>query len=128
MVAYSNRRIVGAFAASEAAATTTERGRLLEELVVYLFSRCPGVRHYNSNVLSAPGSSEVDVCFWNSRHNGSIDFLPQILVVECKNTAERVGSAAVRTFLAKLQEMHLDHGILVAANGITGDPEPTSCA
>jgi hypothetical protein len=86
------------------------------------------VRHYNSNVLNDPGSSEVDVCFWNSRHNGSIDFLPQILIVECKNTAERVGSAAVRSFFAKLQGMHLDHGILVAANGITGGVESLRAA
>jgi hypothetical protein len=86
------------------------------------------VRHYNSNVLNAPGSSEIDVCFWNNRHNGSFDFLPQILVIECKNTAERVGSTAVRSFLAKLQEMHLDHGILVAAKGITGDVESLRAA
>jgi predicted Mrr-cat superfamily restriction endonuclease len=86
------------------------------------------VRHYENNALNAPGSSEVDVCFWNSRHNGSIDFLPQILIVECKNTAERVGSAAVRIFLSKLQEMRLDHGVLVAANGITGDAESLRAA
>jgi len=38
-----------------------------------------------------------------------------------KNTTERVGSATVRVFLSKLQEMRLDHGILVAADGVTGD-------
>jgi hypothetical protein len=121
VVALSRRRIVRAFAASETAPTTTERGRILEELIAYMFSRCDGVRHYANNTLNEPGSSEVDVCFWNSKHVGSVDFLSQILIVECKNTAERVGSAAVRTFISKLQEMRLDHGILIAANGVTRD-------
>jgi restriction endonuclease len=95
---------------------------------VYLFSKCPGVRHFQNNALNAAGSSEVDVCFWNNRNPGSIDFLPEILVVECKNTAERVGSAAVRVFLSKLQEMRLGHGVLVAAHGVTGDQESLSAA
>lgn len=123
MAVYSPERIVETLQASDAAATTTERGRLLEDLVAYLFAHCPGVRHYNNNTLNAAGSSEIDVCFWNSRHPDSFDFLPQIIVVECKNTAEAVGSAAIRVFLSKLQDMALDHGILVATNGVTGNQE-----
>jgi predicted Mrr-cat superfamily restriction endonuclease len=73
--------------------------------------------------MNAAGSSEIDVCFWNGRHKGSIDFLPQILIVECKNTTDRVDSASVRVFLSKLREMRLDYGILIAANGVTGDAE-----
>lgn len=121
MATYSRRRIAADFAASDVAATTTERGRLLEALIAYLFARCAGVRHGGNNLLNAAGSSEVDVCFWNDRVTGSIDFLPQILVAECKNTTERVGSDAVRIFQSKLQQMYLTHGILVAAHGITGD-------
>jgi predicted Mrr-cat superfamily restriction endonuclease len=83
---------------------------------------------FDNNSLNAAGSSDVDVSFWNNRLNGSFDFLPQILIVECKNTAERVGSADVPVFLGKLQEMHLDHGILVAAQGITGDAESLRAA
>jgi hypothetical protein len=128
MPTLSIKRIRDTFNESDAANTTTERGRLLEGLIAYLFARCPGVRHYENNGLNAAGSSEIDVCFWNSRHNGSFDFLPQILVVECKNTAEPVGSPAVRVFLSKLQEMHLDHGILIATNGITGDEESLRAA
>jgi hypothetical protein len=34
----------------------------------------------------------------------------------------------VRVFLSKLQEMRLDHGILVAADGVTGDEESLRAA
>ena len=121
MARYSNRKIVRAFAASEVARTTIQRGRILEDLMAYLFSRCPGVRHYRNNAFNSTGSSEIDVCFWNSRYDRSIDFLPQIIVVECKNTRGRVGSSDIRIFRDKLRDMGLDHGILIAANGITGD-------
>jgi hypothetical protein len=107
---YSKKRIAVAFADSDNADTTTERGRLLESLVAYLFSKCSGVRHFENNALNAAGSSEVDVCFWNSREPGSIDFLPQILIVECKNTAERVGSAAVTRRASSNQRMNFAIG------------------
>jgi len=120
MPSISSRRVARLFAEADATATTTKRGRLLEQLAAYLFARCPGVRHYRNNAINAAGSSEVDVCFWNSRFEGSIDFLPQILLVECKNTNKRLGSASVRVFLSKLQDMRLDYGILIAAKGVTG--------
>lgn len=121
MASYSNQRIVGSFVRSDNAQSNNERGRLLEELVAYLFSRCPGVRHYQNNMLNVAGSSEVDVCFWNDGLIGSMDFLPRILVVECKNTGNRIGSPDVRIFRDKIHEMGLDHGIFVAANGISGN-------
>jgi len=128
MARYSSLRIVRAFAASDAARTATQRGRILEDLVAYLFSRCPGVRHYRNNAFNSAGSSEIDVCFWNSRYDQSIDFLPQIIVVECKNIRGRVGSSDIRTFCTKLHEMGLDHGILIAANGVTGDAQSLRAA
>lgn len=74
-------------------------------------------------MLNAAGSSEIDVCFWNSQNVGSLDFLPRILVLECKNTVARVGSGELRIFLGKLQEMRLTCGIFVASHGITGNME-----
>jgi hypothetical protein len=121
MSTLSATRIARYFSRSDAAKTKRKRGRLLERLVAYLFGRCAGVRHYRNNALNAAGSSEIDVCFWNNRALGSLDFLPQILVIECKNTNKRIGSSSVRSFLAKLHQMGLDHGILIAASGVTGN-------
>lgn len=125
---YDQNRILGAFASSDSAENTTARGRVLEELVAYLFSGCEGVRHHGNNILNAAQSSEIDVCFWNNQERGSLDFLPQILVAECKNTSATIGSAELRIFLSKLQEMRLTHGIFVAAHGITGNQQDLRAA
>ena len=110
MLALSATKIRTLLAASDKASNSTERGRALEKTLAHIFSTCPGVRHFKNNALNASGSSEVDVCFWNSRARGSLDFLPEILVAECKNTGKRIGSASVRIFLSKLTEMKLEFG------------------
>jgi len=46
-----------------------------------------------------------------------------ILVVECKEWGRPVGSAEVTWFVEKLRSRALDHGVLVAEQGITGDAE-----
>jgi len=107
----------------DTAPTTTARGRALEELIAHMFAACHGVRHYRNNTLNQAGSAEIDVCFWNSRSPGFLDFLPAILVVECKNVSHRIGSAEIGTFINKLANMRLEYGIFVAAQGITGTPE-----
>ena len=123
MAKFSRKTIEKAFSDSDNAGGAVECGRLLENFIAYLFSKCSGVRHYRNNMINAAGSSEIDVCFWNNRHDNSFDFLPQILVVECKNTQEPVDSAAVRVFQTKLQVSALDYGVLVAVHGVTGNPE-----
>lgn len=123
MAAYDRNQINSTLEQSESAESNTERGRLLESLMVYLLGECNGVRHQGSNRLNAAGSSEIDVCFWNNQIAGSLDFLPRILVLECKNTVARVGSGELRIFLAKLQEMRLTCGIFVASHGITGNAD-----
>ena len=40
---------------------------------------------------------------------------------ECKNWSDPVNSATVDSFVAKVRSSRLELGILVAANGVTGD-------
>lgn len=120
---YEQAAIVAAFEASDVADTTTARGRILEDLIVLLFSQVEGVRHFSNNQLNAAGSTELDVCFWNAKRADGFPFLENILVAECKNTAARIGSAEIRNFRAKLEDMKINFGILVATHGITGDAE-----
>lgn len=48
--------------------------------------------------------------------------MPWIILVECKNWEAPVGSEHVSWFDTKIRNRGLEFGILVAANGITGDP------
>ena len=57
-------------------------------------------------------------------------FLPDRILVECKNWTTRVGSAEVSWFDAKLRRRGPSgrFGILFAASGVTGDPNDHTAA
>jgi hypothetical protein len=117
----SQRRIHQFLATSDNAATTAEKGRAFEDLVCYLFSRIPGVSVTRRNTLNQFGSEEIDVAFWNRPNPNGLYFLQNIILVECKNWSLPLGSAEVSWFDAKLRRRAQPFGILIAANGITGD-------
>lgn len=105
------------------ALTRTEQGRALEDLTCYLFGKLPGIEIAKRNVLNVFHTEEVDVAFWNARLQNSLYFLPNIILVECKNWSSSVGSQEVAYFAQRLQNRGRDYGILVAANGISGSAE-----
>jgi hypothetical protein len=102
---------------------TTAQGRALEDLVCYLFGLVPGIDVATRNRLNAFDAEEIDVAFWNQRSQRGLHFLPSILLVECKNWSNPVGSQEVSYFATRLRHRGCDHGVLVAANGITGAAE-----
>ena len=53
------------FAIGDAAHTTTGKGRALEDLICYVFSKIPGVSVTKRNTLNQFESEEIDVAFWN---------------------------------------------------------------
>jgi hypothetical protein len=102
-------------------ASTNEKGRALEDVVCYIFEKVPGISVTKRNVRNVFDTEEVDVAFFNERRPKGFIFLPQIILVECKNWSGAVGSVEVAWFNEKLRSRGLTFGILVAANGITGD-------
>lgn len=99
-----------------------DKGRALEDFISYLFPLVPGVEIAERNVLNAFDTEEVDVALWNARHPRGFYFLPNVLLVECKNWSNPCGSQEVAYFVSRLQHRGCDHGILFAANGVTGVP------
>jgi restriction endonuclease len=89
----------------------------------YLLGRVPGVELEQRNTLNAFGSEEVDVAFFNGKSRNGLHFLPHLILVECKNWSTPVGSQEVAYFASVLQHRCCEYGILVAASGITGDPQ-----
>jgi hypothetical protein len=106
---------------ADAGTTTTERGRAFEDLLCYLFGCVPGVTISKKDVLNTFGSEEIDVAFWNTRQQNGFYFLTHIILAECKNWLNPVGSSEIVSFSEKLKRRAQTYGILFAASGITGD-------
>ena len=114
--------------ASEKSETTVEKGRALEDLICYLFEQVPGVNTGKRNILNTFKSEEIDVAFWNRMEADGFYFLPQIILVECKNWSQPVGSEEVNWFDSKLKRRGQMFGIFIAANGITGNSQKIESA
>jgi hypothetical protein len=102
--------------------TRDDRGRALEEIVGHIFGRIPGIRLAARNVRSAFGSEELDGMLIVDDCKG-LPLRTMLVLFECKNWAEPVGSDEVSWFVDKLRSRSMTEGILIAANGVTGDAE-----
>ena len=61
-------------------------------------------------------------------HGDGFYFLPNIILVECKNWSKPVSSEEVNWFDSKLKRRGQSFGILIAANGITGNSQNVESA
>jgi hypothetical protein len=109
--------------AADAASTAAARGKALEDLACYLFGQVPGISITERNVLNKFQTEEIDVACWNDQHPDGLRFINYVILVECKDWPKAVGSNQVSWFLKKIEDRGLDFGVLIAANGITGDAE-----
>jgi hypothetical protein len=100
--------------------STAVQGRALEDLICYVMALVPGVAITHRNELNAFDTEEIDVAVWNDGSAEGLFFLPNIILVECKNWSKAVGSEEVNWFDSKLRNRGLSFGILVTTRGITG--------
>lgn len=112
----------------DAATTSAQRGKELEDLIAYMFELIPGVSVTARNVMNAFDAEEIDLAFWNDGSAEGLRLFDHLLLVECKNWSTPVGYPELAVFYDKLQSRGRPLGIFVAANGITGDPEQRTAA
>ncbi len=120
MSVYSQNRITQLLNKSDNAENSDAKGRIFEDLVLYLFNKFKGIRLADRNVLDGTGSQELDLLLWNNRIISSFDFLDPIIICECKNEAPPLSSAKVREFVHKLRTRGANSGILISSSGISG--------
>jgi hypothetical protein len=123
MTRLSKTRIEEFFQIGETALTTTEKGQALERLACYIFEAIPGIEVSRRDVMNTFHTEEIDVAFWNNRQSNGLHFLPNIILVECKNWSQPTSSQEVAFFKQKLEDRGRDVGILISTKGITGDSE-----
>lgn len=128
MPAILKETVEGYFEVGTNGVTTADRGRALEDLICYIFAQVPGIAITRRNELNAFLTEEIDVALWNDGHPDGFFFLPNIILVECKNWSHRVSSAELNWFDSKLRNRGLPFGVLVAAQGITGDAAEITAA
>jgi hypothetical protein len=110
-----------------AAVTSDANGKLYEELVKYLFEAVPGCIA-EPNLTNVFRTEQIDIAVGNARPGDGFWLLPHVILVECKHWDKPVDSSTVGYFMNILAGRGIDLGILVAANGITGDPDDLTSA
>ncbi|HEX4322181.1 MAG TPA: restriction endonuclease [Acidobacteriaceae bacterium] len=115
------RKIAARLKEGDAATTTKAKGDALEDVVSWVFCAMPGIKVLKRNFVDTAGSSEIDLLLYNDPGQTPVRFLTEFPMVECKNWQAPVDSVTVRAFIDKLRSARLKVGILVAANGVTGD-------
>lgn len=96
--------------------------------MTWLIAHLPGFVVRQRNAWSASRAQEVDLVVWNEQHADGFAGFGYKILVECKNTGGKVESSDVAWFDWKMRLGGVSEGILVAANGITGDPQLRTAA
>ena len=104
------------------------KGKALEDLADYLFVNIPGIPFTKRNEMNAFHTEEIDLALWNDKTPDGLHFLPNIVLIECKNWTKPVSSVEVSWFCQKLQSKGFDFGILIANYGVTGDKAEITAA
>jgi hypothetical protein len=107
--------------------STTARGRAFEKLFAYLLSAVPSVVLQMDTVNFAKGD-EIDIAVAHNPFRSGLGCFPSLFLVEAKNWHAPVDSPSIAVFIDKLRDRHVELGILVAANGVTGDPQDRQAA
>jgi hypothetical protein len=105
---------------AKAAAVSDEKGKLYEELLIYLFEAVPGCIA-ERNLTNVFRTEQIDIAVGNAGDGGGLRLLPHVILVECKDWGKPVGSSTVGYFMNILAGRGVELGVLVAANGITGN-------
>ena len=128
MANYSNHTIAGHLHNCDNGGTNQIKGKAFEDLACYLFETIPGVSIALRNQMNAYNNEEIDVAIWNDKSRYGLNFLPNVVLIECKNWTNPVSSVEVNWFCQKVASRGLDFGILIANNGITGNADDLNAA
>lgn len=103
------------------AKTNQAKGRAWENIGAYLFNCIPGFSVSSTNRQHVLDLHEIDIAMWNDQVPTGLKSLPDVVFVEAKNWSTAVDANAIRAFDSKLNQQGVRFGVLIAANGITGD-------
>jgi hypothetical protein len=121
MAAYDAEEISAYLATIDNPPNNWAKGKAFEELACYLVSGIPGISITARNETNTFGTEEIDVACKCDNDPLGLGNLADFFLVECKGWREPVTSVEVSWFLTKIRHRGVRFGILIAANGITGE-------
>lgn len=95
------------------------KGKALEIFACYFFRTFPGARIINKNIRTATGEIDLMISIENIANN-RIN-LGNPILIECKNTNNKIQSKDIRIFQSKIEEAGVKTGILVSKKRLTGN-------
>jgi hypothetical protein len=125
---YPRDQIARLLAIAETGETSQIRGAALEQAAIRMIGSIPGVIEPVSNVVDYASAGEIDILFPNQAPRTGLWFLDRAFLCECKNWAVPVGAQEIRVFADRMRERNCRDGILISANGITGDSAALTAA
>jgi hypothetical protein len=128
MAAYDLAVIQGYLAIVDNPPTSAAKGKAFEDLACYLLASIPGIKITARNELNTFATEEIDVACKNDNDPAGLGSVADFFLVECKGWTDAVNSEQVSWFLTKIRHRGVRFGILIAANGITGEAEHLSRA
>jgi len=128
MAAYTPAVIKGYLAIVDNPPTNAAKGKAFEDLACYLVNGIPGISVTARNEMNTFATEEIDVACKNENDPAGLGALVDFFLVECKGWTDAVNSEQVSWFLTKIRHRGMRFGVLIAANGITGEPEHLSRA
>jgi hypothetical protein len=128
MAGYDPVVIQGHLAIVDTTTIHAAKGKAFEDLACYLLNGIPGIRITARNETNTFATEEIDVACKNDNDPAGLGGLADFFLVECKGWRDAVNSEQVSWFLTKIRHRGVRFGILIAANGITGEPEHLSRA
>jgi restriction endonuclease len=126
MAAYNSAVIHGYLAIVDNPPTNAAKGKAFEDLACYLLSGIPGIKITARNEMNTFVTEEIDVACKSENDPAGLGGLVDFFLVECKGWRDAVNSEQVSWFLTKIRHRGVRFGILIAADGITGEPEHLS--
>ena len=128
MVSYSRETINEFIENGKISSNTHEKGQILQDLVCYLFEKIPGIKVYETNIMNYYSTEELDIVLWNEQEMDGLRGFHSVIIIECKNLDQTMGTRDVSFFITKIRNKGLNFGIIVASNGITGSEDTSSRA
>ena len=98
-----------------------EKGNYLEKTLSYLFDSLLMLEVRDRNLRTKTAEFDVVLEYTGSDKHNLFDYYDRFIPIESKNTKDPVPAKEVRNFSDKISRTHLDLGIFVSWNGITGE-------